>query len=84
MNANDIKQKIETHLPGCTVIITGEDGVHFDAIVISDAFTGKTLVKRQQVVYAALGDWISSGQVHALALRTLTPEQWNIEQQQDK
>ena len=54
--------------------------MHFDAVVISIEFTDKSLVKRQQLVYAALGDWITSGKLHALALRTLTPAQWNEEQ----
>jgi len=84
MNATDIKQKIEAHIEGSLALVTGDDGAHFDAIVVSDIFTGKTLVKRQQLVYAALTDWISSGQLHALALRTLTLEQWDAEQRKSE
>jgi len=80
IQAEEIKQCIESNLPNSIAIIEGDDGVHFDAVVISIEFTDKSLVKRQQLVYSALGDWITSGKLHALALRTLTPAQWNEEQ----
>lgn len=53
---------------------------HFRVLVVSDAFRDKTLVSRQRAVYAALGDAMRTG-IHALALRTLTPEEWAASQQ---
>ncbi len=50
-------------------------GDHFQALVITPAFQGKTLVERHQMVYAALGDLLRQ-EIHALALQTYTPEQW--------
>lgn len=50
-------------------------GDHFQAVVVSAAFCGKSRVRQHQLVYAALGDQMRS-EIHALALRTLTPEQW--------
>lgn len=48
---------------------------HFRVLLVSAAFAGKNLVTRQRAVYAALGDAMRTG-IHALALRTLTPEEW--------
>lgn len=50
-------------------------GGHFRVLIVSDAFRGQDLVTRQRAVYAALGDAMRS-EIHALALRTLTPEEW--------
>jgi BolA protein len=50
-------------------------GGHFRALVVSPAFEGKGLVERQRLVYAAL-DELMQREIHALALQTLTPEQW--------
>jgi acid stress-induced BolA-like protein IbaG/YrbA len=51
-------------------------GDHFEARVISPAFTGKTMVEQHQLVYAPLQPWLKSGELHALALKTYSPEQW--------
>lgn len=53
-------------------------GGHFRALIVSAAFSGQSQVARQQAVYALLGDAMRSA-VHALALRTLTPEEWDAE-----
>jgi len=68
---------IERGLPGATVEVrdTTGGGDHFEALVVSDQFEGKSLVERHQTVYAALGDAMRQ-QVHALALKTLTPAQY--------
>ena len=60
----------------CTHLeVQGDDGVHFEALVVSPAFAGLNRVRRHQMVYAALGDRMKQ-EVHALALRTLSPEEW--------
>jgi acid stress-induced BolA-like protein IbaG/YrbA len=76
MNANDIKQLIESGLTECTALVEGEDGVHFKATVISPDFAGKNRVQKQQLVYATLGNRIADGTIHALSIKTLTPEEW--------
>ena len=53
-------------------------GGHFRALVVSSAFRGQTRVARQRAVYALLGDAMRA-RIHALALRTLTPEEWEAE-----
>jgi BolA protein len=50
-------------------------GGHFRVLIVSDSFRGQALVARQRTVYAALGDAMKSS-IHALALRTLSPEEW--------
>lgn len=75
MQAEQIKQLIEAGIPGCQAIVNGDDGAHFDAVVVSEAFAGQSMVKQHQMVYATLGNRMEA-EIHALALRTLTPEQW--------
>lgn len=72
MNPDTIKTLIELGLPGANAEVSGEDGVHFEATVVSDAFTGKLPLARHRLVYATLGDRMG-GEIHALALKTLTP-----------
>ena len=54
------------------------EGGHFDAIIVSARFEGLGLVERHRTVYAALGD-LRERRVHALALKTFTPEEWRRE-----
>jgi acid stress-induced BolA-like protein IbaG/YrbA len=74
MNAEAIRQLIEQGLPGARASVQGEDGVHFEATVVSEAFAGKLPLARHRLVYATLGDRMG-GEIHALALRTLTPDE---------
>lgn len=75
MNPEDVQELIQAGLPDCEVKVQG-DGSHFDAVVIGDVFEGMSAVKKQQKVYATLGDKITSGEVHALSIKTFTPEEW--------
>lgn len=76
MQATDIQRLIETALPGAEVIVRGDDGVHFEATVISPGFAGKSLLQQHRLVYAALGDRMQTEEIHALALKTYTPDAW--------
>jgi acid stress-induced BolA-like protein IbaG/YrbA len=71
MNADAIRQMIETGLPGASAQVQGDDGVHFEATVVCDAFAGKLPLARHRMVYATLGGRMGS-EIHALQLRTLT------------
>ncbi|MGA2409709.1 MAG: BolA/IbaG family iron-sulfur metabolism protein [Candidatus Binataceae bacterium] len=77
MDSNEVRQLIERGLPGAIVQVqdTTGGGDHFEALVVSDQFDGKGLVERHQLVYATLGDAMRA-RVHALALKTLTPAQY--------
>lgn len=72
MDADTIKRMIETGLPGSQARVSGADGAHFEAVVTSVAFQGKTTLQQHRMVYATLGDSMQSD-IHALALRTSTP-----------
>ena len=74
MNADTIRQMIETGLPGSRAEVQGADGVHFEAVVVCAAFAGKLPLARHRMVYATLGEKMG-GEIHALQLRTLTPEE---------
>lgn len=74
MDANTIRELIEKGLPGASASVSGADGVHFEATVIAEAFRGKLPLARHRLVYATLGERMG-GEIHALALKTLTPEE---------
>ncbi|MFQ5757470.1 MAG: BolA family protein [Acidiferrobacterales bacterium] len=74
MQPEQIKQIIEQGLAGARVSVAG-DGQHFEAVVVSDIFAGKSMVQQHQLVYQVLGDKMKAD-IHALSLRTYTPEQW--------
>jgi len=58
----------------CSQVRVLGDGEHFEALIVSEAFRGKNRVQRHQLVYAALGERMR-GEIHALSMRTLTPEE---------
>lgn len=79
MQASEVKQLVESKLEGCEVITSGEE-CNFTLTVIGEVFTGLTPVKKQQLVYGCLTDQISSGAIHAVTIKTFTPEQWQARQ----
>ena len=70
-----VKSGIESGLACEHVEVLG-DGQHFQAVVVSPQFAGKSRVQRHQLVYQALGDRMRE-EIHALSMQTLTPEEWN-------
>ena len=71
----DIQGYIAQGLP-CEHLAVDGDGAHFEAVIVSNVFEGKSRIQRQQAVYKALGGRMESGEIHALSMRTLTPEEW--------
>lgn len=70
----EVKTFIEHGLP-CDFVQVDGDGQHFEAVIVSPEFRGKTMVQQHQLVYRALGDRMRE-QIHALSMKTFTPEQW--------
>jgi acid stress-induced BolA-like protein IbaG/YrbA len=64
----------------CQLLEVAGDGQHFEAVIVSPLFRGKSRVQQHQLVYAALGERMRE-EVHALSLRTFTPEDWQAMQQ---
>jgi len=69
-----VKSGIEAGL-ACEHVEVAGDGQHFQALVVSAAFAGRSRVQRHQLVYAALGERMRE-EIHALSMQTLTPEEW--------
>ena len=78
MKPEMIRDRILTALPGSEVEVrdTTGTGDHFEARVVSPGFVGKSMVDQHQAVYAPLKDVLGTGELHALALKTYSPEQW--------
>jgi acid stress-induced BolA-like protein IbaG/YrbA len=70
-----IKSWIEESGLACEHVEVRGDGHHFEAVIVSPAFRGKSRVQQHQLVYAALGDRMG-GEIHALSMQTWTPEDW--------
>jgi BolA protein len=91
--ADEIRTRLQTALTPARLEIEDESGLHaghagaraggeshFRALVVSARFEGVSRVARQRMVYAALGELMQGpGAIHALALRTLTPDEWQRE-----
>ena len=71
MDTNKVKELIETGLPGANVEVTG-DGRHFEAVVVSQAFEGKSLIQRHRMVMETVKAQVESDQLHALSIKTRT------------
>ena len=75
MTAEELRSHILRGLPCDHAQVLSDDGQHFEAVIVSPQFNGISRVQQHQRVYQALGDRMRS-EVHALSLRTFTPEAW--------
>ena len=71
---DDIKRTIESGI-ACEHVAVDGDGRHFQALIVSAAFTGLSMVRQHQLVYGVLGERMRE-EIHALSMQTLTPAQW--------
>ncbi|MFN2645005.1 MAG: BolA family protein [Burkholderiales bacterium] len=72
-----VKRTIESGLT-CDHVEVAGDGQHFQALIVSAQFAGRNRVQRHQLVYATLGDRMRE-EIHALSMRTLTPQEWRAD-----
>ncbi len=75
MDPKQIEQLIEQNLPEAHAEVRTDGMGHYEAVVVSAAFEGKRSLARHQLVYGALGERVGR-EIHALALRTFTPAEW--------
>lgn len=80
ISPQQVETMIQTKLPDAQVKVAG-DGEHFEAIIVSTEFEGKSRVKQHQIVYNALTEAMASEAIHAIALKTYTPETWQAASQ---
>lgn len=76
MQPEHIKHLIEAGLSDCQAFVEG-DGAHFMACVVSPIFAGKSRIEKQQIVYDTVRQELLNGSLHALSLKTFTPEEWD-------
>ena len=81
MNTDEVERRIEAGIPDAEASVTlprvpdeDHEDAHFAAVVVAPAFEGKSLVEQHQLVYDALGDAMT-GDIHALELKTYTPDE---------
>lgn len=74
VSAQDIEKYIKDGL-ACEHVAVQGDGQHWEAVIVSPDFAGKSKVQQHQLVYRALGERMRE-EIHALSMQTLTPEQW--------
>lgn len=74
MNPQQIEALIRIALPDALVSVRSEDNVHFEATVVASQFNNLRQLQRHQLVYGALGERMG-GEIHALQLQTLTPDE---------
>ena len=75
MSPQDVQARIAQGLE-CRHLTVEGDGHHFEAQIVSAEFAGKSRVQRQQRVYQTVRAELDSGELHALSLKTFTPEEW--------
>ena len=76
MHPEKIQKLIAAGLP-CEHLQVDGDGQHFEAVIVSAEFAGKNRVQRQQLVNDVLRALFNSGELHALSMKTHTPEEWS-------
>jgi acid stress-induced BolA-like protein IbaG/YrbA len=73
---NDSLEQLLRQDPAVHIAQVEGDGYHYQLLIVSDYFLGKTKVARQQWVYGKLKEHIASGRLHALTMKTLTKKEW--------
>lgn len=76
MLTNDVLKNHLMSIDGVDHVEVAGDGYHYNLTIVSDIFSAKSKVARQQWVYAQLNDDIVSGRLHALTMKTLTKKEW--------
>ena len=74
MDAGAIQSTLQNAFPEAQIQVLGDDGVHFEAQIVSPQFAGKSPIARHRMVYAALGDAMESA-IHALSIKAIAPDE---------
>jgi len=78
MTPQELQKKLETLAPGTRAEVTDLTGTmdHYQAVIVSPVFAGKMMIEQHRMVYGLVQAEVDSGEVHALTLKTFTPEQY--------
>jgi|TARA_B100001094_G_scaffold88835_1_gene84915 acid stress-induced BolA-like protein IbaG/YrbA len=74
MFPDEIRKLIKDGISDAEVTVQSEDNTHYNAIIVSDSFAGKSLIQRHQMVYECLGQAVGN-EIHALSLKTHTSDE---------
>ena len=78
MDPAEIAKLIEAGFTNASVTVRGDDGAHFEALVVAEEFAGKRPLARHQLVYKCLGTLVGN-EIHALSIKALTPDEWQAQ-----
>ena len=78
MVSEELKVLLENELPGCYSQVDFK-GNHCNILVVSGLFDGKRAIQRQQMIYAVLEEFISSGVIHAINMNLFSEEEWRLQ-----
>jgi acid stress-induced BolA-like protein IbaG/YrbA len=76
VSSEQVEQAIKAQIPDAQVQVITPDGEHYEVTVVSSQFEGKGLVQQHQLVYRAIQEEMLSGAIHAMAVKTYTPQAW--------
>ena len=79
MDKKEIENKLMQSLALSHVYVLSDDDSHFQVIAVGELFSALSRVKKQQVVYAPLAEYIADNRIHALSIKTYTPTEWERE-----
>lgn len=79
MKPTELKQRLEQLAPNTHAEVVDLTGTadHYQAVIVSPAFAGKTMIEQHRMIFGLVQAEVDSGEVHALTLKTYTPEQYN-------
>jgi acid stress-induced BolA-like protein IbaG/YrbA len=75
MTAQELRTLIANGIR-CDLVEVDGDGRHWQAVIVSAEFAGLRAIQRHQRVYATLGARMHTDEVHALSMKTYTPQEW--------
>ena len=75
MDINQVKQILDDALALQEIHVKGE-GSHYEVVAVDACFDGMSRVKKQQLIYAPLMEYIQRNDIHALSIKAFTPEEW--------
>ncbi|MCY7392421.1 MAG: BolA/IbaG family iron-sulfur metabolism protein [Leptolyngbyaceae cyanobacterium CAN_BIN12] len=81
VSPDQVEAMIKIEIPDAQVQVLTNDGEHYEVIVVSPVFEGKRLVQQHQLVYNAIQTEMLTGAIHAMAVKTYTPQAWESSKQ---
>jgi acid stress-induced BolA-like protein IbaG/YrbA len=82
VSPDQVESMIKAGIPDAQVQVQDLTGGndHYQVVVVSSQFEGKSLVQRHQLVYRSLQQAMTSDAIHALTMKTYTPQDWQAQQ----